>query len=102
MDTMSNSLQKDFLQPQTKKKEFCLWEKNLNQQQNQNKQKVELLNCYHQFLSGLAEKIHSQTAQEHVHVLKLYASFLSGCGESSVCAEAFAKLGSKIRNLGYT
>lgn len=40
--------------------------------------------------------------QEHMHVLKLYACFLSGCKQSYVYAEAFLKPESKIRNLSCT
>lgn len=70
MEKISNSLQKYFLQCQTKKGFLSFWgvgverptnkkKKKSHQTQQQTKQKFELLNCYHQFISGLVEKIHS-------------------------------------------
>ena len=82
-EIISNSSRKDIF-AFSNKKEFCVWEKKKWNNPNQTESwAAQLLPSIYIRTCGKNPLIHSETAQkvwqEHVRVLKLYDSFLSGC-----------------------
>lgn len=77
-------------------------QKGKKNQKHSKPNKVQLFNYYHQFISGLMEKNPFRNCTKGLAETYVCASFLSGCEQSYVHAEALAKSDSKIRNLRCT